>query len=240
MLEKAHTRDMKNTYCVLDTETCDLTGSVYDVGYVICDRYGNTIREYNALTREVFTDAKRMMGAFYAGRIFTHYADMLQTGAIRLVPWQEIIARLNSDIFDFNVNIICAYNAGFDFRVMKATHEMLGFSGYVLDQPAKMLDLWQLACETKLRQTDYIRMALENGWTSPQGNIRTGAEYAFRYITRNAEFAEDHTALSDARIEAAILAECLRQKKRIPYGIVNSSPWRIVAEKAEQYRERMT
>lgn len=223
----------KNVYMVLDTETCDLSGSVYDVGYVICNRNGSTIREYNALTQEIFTDAKRMMGAFYAARIFTHYAAMLQHGAIALTPWLDIIARMNQDISETGVNVVCAYNAGFDFRVMRQTHEMLGHSGHILARTAKMLDLWQLACETKLRQTDYIRMAREHGWVSTAGNVKTGAEFAFRYITRNAEFAEDHTALSDARIEAAILAECLRQKKRVPYGVVNASPWRLVQEKAK-------
>ena len=42
------------------------------------------------------------------------------------------------------------------------------------------------------------------------------------------EFIEDHTALSDARIEVAIMAECYRQKKSVPYGIINGAPWRIV------------
>ena len=48
---------------VLDTETCDLQGSVYDVGYTICDKHGTVLKSYNALAREVFTDASRMMGA---------------------------------------------------------------------------------------------------------------------------------------------------------------------------------
>lgn len=223
---------MRNIYLVLDTETADLTGGIYDVGYVICNRKGDILAEYTALVREVFTDSKRMMGAFYAAKIFTHYADMMCNGVIRLVPWLEIVAQLNNDIATHNVTVICAYNAGFDFRVMRSTHAMLGYTGNVLERDAKMLDLWQLACETKLRQSDYIRMARENGWITPKGNIQTGAEFAFRYITRNGEFSEDHTALSDARIEMEILLECLRQKKKIPYGVIDAWPWKLVAEKA--------
>ena len=68
---------MKNTFLVLDTETADLTGSVYDLGYVICNKRGETIVERNWLVEEIFTDAKTMMGAFYAGKLFTHYAGML-------------------------------------------------------------------------------------------------------------------------------------------------------------------
>lgn len=222
----------KKIFLVLDTETADLSGSVYDVAWVICDRRGSIIREYNALVREVFTDARRMMGAFYAARVFTHYAPMLDAGNIRLTSWAAIVDTLNADIQLHNASVMCAYNAGFDFRVMRQTHEMLGNSGHVLNGSMQMLDLWQLACETKLSQTDFIHMARENGWITPKGNIQTGAEIAFRYITRNGQFSEDHTALSDARIEAQILAECLRQKKRIPYGVIHGSTWRLVQEKA--------
>ena len=220
------------TYLILDTETADLSGSVYDVGYVIVNRKGEILREYNALVREIFTDGKRMMGAFYASKIFSHYAHMLDVGTIHLEPWQEIVAQLNHDIHESGAEVICAYNAGFDFRAMRATHEMLGYSDYVLGRTMQFLDLWQFACETKLRQTDYIRIAREHGWITAKGNVQTGAEFAYRYITRNYEFAEDHTALSDAKIEAAIFAECMRQKKRIPYGVIDNMPWRLVQEKA--------
>ena len=46
------------------------------------------------------------------------------------------------------------------------------------------------------------------------------------------DFIEDHTALSDAQIEVAILAECFRQKKAVPYGKINGSPWRLVNKNA--------
>ena len=223
---------MKKLYLVLDTETADLTGSVYDVGYVVCNRKGEILREYNALVREVFTDGKRMMGAFYAKKIFSHYAEMLDSGRIHLQTWSQIVEQLNHDISESGATVICAYNAGFDFRVMRNTHVMLGNSGHVLQHKMDKLDLWQFACETKLTQADYIRMARENGWITDKGNIQTGAQFAYRYITRNGEFVEEHTALSDARIEATILAECLRMRKRIPYGVTNAMPWKLVAEKA--------
>lgn len=218
----------KNVFLVLDTETADLSGSVYDVGYVICDRKGTILCERNALVEEVFTDGKRMMGAFYAKKLFSHYAPMLQDGEITLQNWAGIVGKLRNDIEKYNVTVICAYNAAFDFRVMAATHKMLGFSGPVLSKKIKTLDLWRLACETKLSQKSYKRIAKEQGWVSKAGNIRTGAEYAFRFCSGDFGFIEDHTALSDAHIEAAILAECLRQKRKIPYNKIGGQPWRIV------------
>lgn len=224
---------MKNTILVLDTETCDLSGSVYDVGYTIANKKGEILATRNWLVEEIFLDAGRMMGAFYAKKMFTHYAPMLQNGEIRLTPWAEIVATLNSDIAEFGVTTLAAYNAAFDFRVMGATHKMLGFDGRVLSAPLQTLCIWQFACETRLSQKAYKEMAKDRGWVSPAGNIKTGAEFAYRYTANLPEFEEDHTALSDAIIETQIMAACFAMKKKIPYGKIGGAPWRLVQEKNE-------
>ena len=218
---------------VLDTETCDLTGSVYDVGYTITNKKGDILTTYNALVREIFTDAKKMMGAFYAKKMFSHYAPMLDDQLVKMADWSEIVERIRSDIAEFNVTTVAAYNAGFDFRVMAATHKMLGNSDNVLLEKIKVLDIWQFACETKLSQKSYKKLAISRGWVSPAGNIKTGAEFCYRYTSNDHDFIEDHTALSDAIIETQILAACFAQKKRVPYGIINGAPWRLVNEKPE-------
>ena len=214
-----------------DTETVGLEGHVYDVGYCIANKRGNIALERNWLVEENFTNPKKMMGAFYAGKHFSHYARMLQDGEIRLTPWAEIIETLRDDWETYDCNVFAAYNAGFDLRVIQQTHEDLGFEGDALPD-AKILDIWQFACETKLSQKSYANIARSQGWVSSKGNIKTGAEFAHRYCSGDLSFIEDHTALSDSRIEVAILAECFAQKKRVPYGIVNAAPWRIVNKNA--------
>ena len=114
------------TILVLDTETVGLEGHVYDVGYAITNKRGDIALERNWLVEENFTDPKKMMGAFYAGKHFTHYARMLQDGDIRLTPWAEIVGTLRADMLTHGVDIIAAYNAGFDFRVLRQTHADLG------------------------------------------------------------------------------------------------------------------
>ena len=218
----------KNVFLILDTETADFTGSVYDVGYTIATKKGDILAERTALVKEVFTDGAKMMGAFYAKKLFSHYAPMLENGEIRLTPWADIIAQLNADIIDFDVTTICAYNAAFDFRVMGETHKMLGFSGKVMQSKLQTLDLWRFACETKLSQKAYRQIAEREGWVSEAGNLRSGAEYAFRFCSGDFGFIEDHTALSDARIETAIMAECFRMKKRVPYNEIGGQPWRLI------------
>ncbi len=82
------------TIMVLDTETCDLKGHVYDVGYTIANKRGEIVTQYNALVLEIFTDAEKMMGAFYAKKLFSHYAPMLDRGEVSLVPWNDIVAQI--------------------------------------------------------------------------------------------------------------------------------------------------
>jgi len=220
------------TIATIDTETVGLEGHVYDIGYCIHDKRGNIALERNWLVEENFTDPAKMMGAFYAGKHFTHYARMLQDGEVRLTPWAEIVATMRADFLVHGVNVVAAYNAGFDFRVLAQTHRELAGEGKMLTDAVKVLDIWQFACETKLSQKAYANIARAMGWVSPAGNIKTGAEFAHRYCSGDHSFIEDHTALSDARIEVEILAECFRQKKRVPYGVVNASPWRIVNQNA--------
>ena len=218
----------KSIYMVIDTETADLSGNVYDIGWTICDKKGNIIDEYNCLVKETFTDPDKMMGAFYAKKLFSHYAPMLNNYEISMCEWLEVVEKLNFAIDFHNVTCVAAYNAGFDFRVIRNTHQNLGYTGSVLQHKVKTLDIWQFACETKLKTRTYKKIAQEQGWVSAAGNLKSGAEFAYRFCSGDFGFIEDHTALSDARIETEILAACLATRRKIPYGKINGSPWRLI------------
>ena len=219
---------MKQVIMTLDTETADLTGNVYDIAFVVHTKDGTILETYNALVDEIFTDAKKMMGAFYASKLFTHYSKMLADSRIGFASWGSIVAEIQRAINEHGVTTIAAYNLGFDRRVMRNTHRALGYDGAICPSGLQQLDIWQFACETKLSQATYKKLALDSGWVSSAGNIKTGAEYAYRFCSGDFGFIEDHTALSDALIEVEILAACFATKKKIPYNIVNGSPWRIV------------
>lgn len=215
----------KYIIAVIDTECVGLQDkSVYDFAWQIVDKKGNVYSEGSYLVEETITNADKMMGAFYAKKIFSHYIPMLARREISILPWDEIRARFLADLSEFNVNIVAAYNIGFDMGAIRSTNGGNKF----LDRNVKILDIWQFACETILSQKSYMRIASEQGWISTAGNIRTNAEKAFAYISGDWEYSEEHTALSDVKIEVSILADCFRQKKSIPFGKVNAQPWRIV------------
>src|SRR5210317_708841 len=99
------------SFMTIDTETVGLQGHVYDIAWAIHNKKGEVILERNWLVRENFTNPKKMMGAFYAGKMFTHYADMLESGAVKMASWFDIIETLREDAATHGVNVIAAYNA---------------------------------------------------------------------------------------------------------------------------------
>jgi len=214
----------------IDTETADLTGNVYDIGYIIHDKQGNIELERNFLVREIFTNPDIMMGGFYAKKTFSHYAPMLNDGSIKLESWQTITETMREDFK--NADVLAAYNLGFDLRVLKKTHNaLIGNAAPIFSAPVKLLDIWQFACETKLSQKLYRQLATEQGWVSAAGNLKTNAECAYRFCSGEWGFIEQHTALDDAQIEMQILKYCFASKKKIPYGVYNKAPWKIVNSK---------
>jgi hypothetical protein len=217
----------KMMLAVVDTECVGLQDkSVYDFAWQIVDKKGNVYSEGSYLVEETIIDADKMMGAFYAKKIFSHYIPMLAKGIITIKPWKDIRSEFLADLDKFNVDVFAAYNVGFDMGAIKSTNG----EGKFLHRPMRVLDIWQFACETILSSKTYMQLAREQNWVSDAGNIRTNAEKAYSYISADWNYIEEHTALEDVKIENKILAACFRQKKKIPFGKVNAQPWRIVNE----------
>ena len=60
------------TIATIDTETVGLQGDVYDIGYCIHNKRGEIVLERNWLVEENFTNPKKMMDAFSAGKQCRH------------------------------------------------------------------------------------------------------------------------------------------------------------------------
>ena len=92
-----------------------------------------------------------------------------------------------------------------------------------------LFDIWALACEHIMDSDEYRDFAWEEGLLTDSGKYyKTSAEVAYRFISRNRDFEEAHTALDDAEIESEILASIIRKdKKKLKMGIV-AFPFRIV------------
>lgn len=192
---------------------------IYDVGYTV-SRYNrktkkmDVYKERSYLVKEVFMDMKLMEKAYFFNK-HPLYLEMLSKGEIELKPMQEILDIMAQDIKDFNVDTFTNYNAGFDTSALSDTIKIMGCKRpQEFKQLKNIWCLWNMCCKVLYNRPSFVRMALKNGWISDSGKFfQTNAEVGYRYMTNDIEFIEDHTALSDARIETELLGYALRQGK---------------------------
>ena len=113
--------------CVLDTETVGSLDAplVYDFAFTICDKKGKIYHQENYLIEEIFTNRELMASAYYVSKL-PKYEKMVETGEIEILPYVEILQRFTTVLYEFDINVISAYNLAFDKRAMLHTHKTLG------------------------------------------------------------------------------------------------------------------
>jgi hypothetical protein len=117
-----------------------------------------------------------------------------------------------------------------------------------------LCDLWGVSCERLINIDKYRNYCLDNNLlTASAIYFKSSAETSFQYLLNKHDFIEDHTALSDAEIEAQILLKALKKGKLEPN--ITAFPFRelgttydyvlqkrkksiqVVADAIEQYLE---
>jgi hypothetical protein len=235
------TYNMKTkTFLVADGESTGLADKAYlfDFGYVIGNRKGDAIVERSFLVREILTNPRIMLGALYnddwrammGGKLFSHYIPELARHNAALYNWSDIVATMREDMLTHSVDVFAAYNLRFDMGAIATTQKHINNAGKVLAYTPDLLCLWEFACTTLCNTPMYHRIAEQMGndagWITDAGNVRTNAEKVYAYVSGQYDFVENHTALSDARIEFEILQRLLASKKTIPYNVLDHMPWR--------------
>lgn len=227
----------KELFMVLDTETANSVEEPlpYDIGYAICDRHGNIELTRSFVVAEIFLDNKDLMQtAYYAVKIPQYWED-IKSGKRQLKSFYFIRRQIKEDMKNYNITKVGAYNMGFDKRALNndARYITKSFLRWFFPHGTEYFCIWNMACDTILNRPSYIKFAIKNGFVSEKGNIQTSAECAYKYLTKDTDFAECHTGLEDVLIEVAIMAYCYRQHKKFDNSI-NSSCWRKVQKARKQ------
>lgn len=197
----------KNIYCTLDTETVggatNPTG-MYNLGCVIHDKDGNILATASILVMEHYEEIRN---DDYAKKNFSVYAERLNNGMITAVTSEaEAISIVRNLCHFYGVKYVMAYNSGFDFCKTICRDLLDDF---------EFIDIYLMALQTITHQKGYAKFCREHGMKSSSGKcVATSVESVFAYITGNAEYEEEHTALSDAMIEMRIFIKCYSLHKR--------------------------
>jgi len=217
----------RKRFAVIDTETIGINKKlIYDFGCVICDR-SKVLHRYTSLVSEVYNDDALMSTAYYSDRKETVYHAKVAEGTIGIRPFSEVQDKFNELLKYYNVETVAAYNIAFDIKALKETMQYVNIPGTFLEQHVEVVDLYTTVCSSILNYKSYAAVALENGWVSKAGNLRTNAEAAYRFITGDVAFNESHTALEDCDIEAVILQHVIKRKKKLYAGIA-ATPFSLV------------
>ena len=219
----------KHYYMVVDVETANDTEYplVYDFGYAVTDRQGTIYEKGSFINRDVFFGmADIMRSAYYANKVPTYLTEIYE-GKHEVLSLYEIRKKVLEVFARYDIKAVLAYNASFDYRALNITerYETKSKYRYFFPYGVEIWDIWNFACNTICMQKGYAKFCLENGLVSPSGNISTSAESVYAYITKNAEFAEEHKGLADVLIETAILAKCYATHKKAVREI-NRGCWR--------------
>ena len=197
----------KTMYCTLDTETvggASKPTGMYNVGCAIHDRNGNIVATCSMLVMEHYDEIRN---DDYAKKNFPLYEERLKTGEMSAVATESEAVEIVRNLCKFyNVKYVMAYNSVFDFTKTACRDLLNDF---------EFIDIYLMALQTITHLKGFQKFCIENGFKSGKGkSCSTTAQTVYAFITDNADYEEEHTALNDALIEMTIFERCLKMHKK--------------------------
>ena len=196
----------KNAWIVMDTETSAHDGLVFDFGWTTIDKHGNVLGKGDLNFLDVIVKEK----PYYVHKI-GGYATRQRKGVHKVTSFKTGARLFNMHIAHLKAAgyrvILCAYNAGFDCRVLGHTSKRMTGEKF-LRHSVDLLDIW-----------GNWAISAPKAYTAPKtasGKFySTSAENVYRFEMQMPDFVEAHTAYEDTKIESQILLKILKRKKRI-------------------------
>ena len=197
----------KNIYCTLDTETvggASCPTGMYNLGCIIHDKKGNIIATTSMLVMEHYDEIRN---DDYAKKNFDIYEERLNTGIMSAVTTEREAIEIVRNLCKFyNVKYVMAYNSAFDFTKTICRELLNDF---------EFIDIYLMALQTITHLKSYAKFCSDNNLlSSSKKSLSTTAQSVYAFITNNANYEEEHTALEDSKIEMAIFVKCAKMHKK--------------------------
>lgn len=192
---------------VFDTETTDLKKPFcYNVGYRIVN--GDTweaLLEREYCCQQTWHNLQLFQSAYYADKR-PLYVERMRKHEVILEKWGYIMQQMIRDFRAFEVVAAYAYNSPFDDGVFHYNCDW-----FRTQNPFDNIPIFDIRGYVQAFMVDdtFKKFCEDNSYFTEAGNYSTTAEVLFRYISEDYDFTEEHTALSDSRIETEILRACI-------------------------------
>lgn len=210
--------DDQTRVMMIDTETTNSLDDpiCYDVGFRVFDLAGNVYEEASMVNADIFLDKEFMATAYYAEKVPDYWRGIWEKRK-ELLTWNRIKSRIWEACVRYNVSIVCAHNATFDYRSLHLTQRYITTSRWrwVLPWGVEWWDTLKMSRQVLKNDPNYRPWCEEHGYITANNQVRLTAEIIYRYITGDNDFEEKHMGLDDVRIESEIFKYCLEKMPEI-------------------------
>ena len=188
---------------VFDTETTSLDKPFcYNIGYQIVNIDNDEVlvaRDF--VVEQVWHNLPLFSSAYYAEKR-PIYVQRMRSRAVQMDKFGYICRTMRNDFKTYEVEHAYAYNSPFDEKVFNFNCDW-----YKCSNPFDTLKIHDIRgyAHQFIVDEDYIEYCEKNELFTENGNYSTTAEAVYRFISGQDDFDEEHTALSDSKIETEIL-----------------------------------
>ena len=208
----------EDRFIVVDTETANSIEDpfCYDVGFAVIDIEGNVYESYSYVIADIFLDKGLMTSAYFAEKTPRYWKE-IKNGRRELRTYKTVKKKFAEVCRKYDVKIILAHNARFDYRSLTKTQRYLTCSKwrYFIPYGIEIWDTLKMAREVLKNLDEYNTFCHENNYLTKRNVKRYTAEIIYRFISNNNDFEESHTGLEDVMIEKDIFIYCLKNKPDI-------------------------
>lgn len=194
---------------ILDTETTSLTKPFcYNIGYCIYNtKSDKIIYKKDFVIGQIWHNLELFQSAYYAEKRQI-YINAMRAKKMLLVKWGYATRQIYYKIIAFNVQAVYAYNSDFDDKVIQYNCEWFKNINPLDNMP--IYDIKNYAYKAIAQSKEYQEFCDKHSLYTESGNYSVTAENVYKFITKNIDFIESHTALADCEIELDILKYCIK------------------------------
>lgn len=200
---------------ILDCETTNSLEEplVYDIGFIVATINGDIISKHSFVVADIFLDKELMQSAYFADKIPQYWKE-IKEGSRTLTSFNNIKWTLRHIMKEHNITKVFAYNCRFDYMALATTQRYITSSKwrYLFPYGTEFHDILALSRHLLIKNDDYKKFCVENGYLTANNRPQVSAEVVARYFF-DKDFTESHTAIEDCKIEFEILKKCWKLDK---------------------------
>lgn len=193
---------------VFDTETTSLEKPFcYNIGYVIFNTdTAEVLVKKDYVVEQVWHNPMLFTTAYYANKR-EEYVTRMRIRHCLLDKFGYITRAMYRDIKEYEVQHAFAYNSAFDVKVFEFNCDWFKCLNPL--DTVQVHDIRGHVHKEIAFKKDYQAFCDQHELFTESNNYSTTAEAVYRYVSKDTEFVEEHTALADAIIELEVLRYCV-------------------------------